>query len=288
MSGALRFHRPGSVEEALDLLARLGDDGLVVAGSTAVPVLVRNGLVRPTDLVSITRIPGMRDIAVAPDDVALGALVTHRRVELDPAIREALPVLAATFARVANVRVRNAATVGGVVAEADYASDPPTTLVGLGATVRVRGADGEREVAAADFFRGFYESALNPGELVTGVRVPRPPAGTSATYVRYVTRSTEDRPLVAVFASCRRADDGTFADVRVAVGAACEVPARHADLERAASGTDLGDDVIRALADGYAARVDALDDLRGSAWYRTEMVGVWVRRALTAARDAAA
>lgn len=289
MTGGVRFERPASLGEALGLLAAHGEDARAVAGSTAVSIMLRNGLIRPSVLVALGGIGGLRGISVGPDAVELGALVTHRQVELHAGVRAAIPALVYTFAAVANPRVRNAATVGGVVAEADYASDPPATLIGLGADIVAEGPAGRRTIPASAFFVAFYETALRPGELVTAVRVPMPAAGTSAVYRKYVSRSSEDRPCVGVFASCRPSAGGgaTWDDVRVAVGAAGETPARFPDLEAAASGTDLGDDIVATIADGYAARIDTLDDVRGSAWYRTEMVRVWVRRALDAARDQA-
>ena len=157
-------------------------------------------------------------------------------------------------------------------------------LVALDATVEVRGPDGSREVPSAEFFRGFYETALAPNELVTGVRVPLPAEGTRAVYEKFVTRSSEDRPCVGVFAAVRLADDGrTCAELRVAVGAASETPQRFPELEARAVGQPLEPELVQAIADGYAERIDTLADLRGSAWYRTEMVRVWVRRAIARA-----
>jgi carbon-monoxide dehydrogenase medium subunit len=280
--------RPQSLDEALQLLARHGEAARVVAGSTAVSILLRQRFIDPAVLVALRDIPNLDRIDVRDGRVELGALVTHRSVERSADVRAALPVLAETFGRVANPRIRNAATVGGVVAEADYASDPPAVLRGLDAVVVACGPDGEREIAGRDFFRAFYETALGPAEIVTSVRVPLPADGTVAVYEKFVSRSSEDRPCVGVFAACRANARGTFEDVRVAVGAAAETPQRFEDLEAQASGTDLGDDVLRALADGYAERTDTLSDVRGSAWYRTEMVRVWIRRALARARDGAA
>jgi carbon-monoxide dehydrogenase medium subunit len=171
------------------------------------------------------------------------------------------------------------------VAEADYASDPPAALLALDAEVDVLGPRGPRTIPVADFFRGFFETALAPDELVTGVRVPIPPAGTRAVYKKFVTRSSEDRPCLGVFAATRL-EGGICRDVRVAVGAASETPRRYPDLEALAVGQRLDQDVISALADGYAERIDTLSDMRGSAWYRTEMVRVWVRRAVEHVRDA--
>jgi carbon-monoxide dehydrogenase medium subunit len=287
MSRALAFLRPETVDEAVALLQEHEDEAKVVAGSTALTIMLRNRLIDPSVLVWIGRLPGLRDISIADGVAELGALVSHRAVERDPAVRALIPVLADTFSKVANVRIRNAATVGGVVAEADYASDPPAAFVGLGAEIVAHGPAGRRVIAASDFFVAFYETALAPAEIVTAVRVPLPAAGTGAVYHKFVTRSSEDRPCVGVFASCRSSGDGRYTDTRVSVGAAAETPQRFPDLEADADGTDLGEDVRRTIADGYAQRIETLDDVRGSSWYRTEMVRVWVRRALESARAAA-
>jgi len=286
MTRELAFLRPRSIAEATALLAEHGDEAKVVAGATALTIMLRNGLIDPGVLVSIGGIDGLDAIAREGDVLRLGALATHRAVERDPTVRAALPVLADPFALVANVRVRNAATVGGVMAEADYASDPPAVLLGLDAQVVAEGPAGVRRIRAADFFVAFYETSLAPDEIVTAVEVPLPAAGTGAVYEKFVTRSAEDRPCVGVFAAAR-ADGGTFSDIRVSVGAAAEIPQRFADLEALGAGTDLSLDVCRAIADGYASRIETLDDVRGSAWYRTEMIRVWVRRALERARAGA-
>jgi len=288
MTRELAFLRPQSVAEAVALLAEHGDDAKVVAGSTALTIMLRNRLIDPAVLVSIGGIPGLAGREVTDGTLRLGALLTHRQVERDPQVRSVLPVLADTFAKVANVRVRNAATVGGVMAEADYASDPPAVFLGLDAAVVAEGPAGVRRIPAAELFVAFYETSLAPDELITAVEVPLPAAGTGAVYEKFVTRSSEDRPCVGVFAACRPDGRGGFSGVRVAVGAAAETPQRFPDLEARADGTDLGPDVLRAIADGYAERIETLDDVRGSAWYRTEMVRVWVRRALERARAQAA
>jgi len=287
MTRELAFLRPQSIAEAVALLVEHGEEAKVVAGSTALTIMLRNRLIDPSVLVSIGGLAGLAERTLAGGVLGLGALASHRSVERDPLVRAAIPVVAETFAVVANVRVRNAATVGGVVAEADYASDPPAVFVGLDATIVAEGPAGVQRIAARDFFVAFYETALAPTEIVTGVEVPVLAPGSGAVYEKFVTRSSEDRPCVGVFAAARRTADGRFSDVRVSVGAAAETPQRFPDLEALAAGTDLGDDVRRAIADGYASRIVTLDDVRGSAWYRTEMVRVWVRRALERARDRA-
>jgi carbon-monoxide dehydrogenase medium subunit len=289
MTRPVTFLRPTSVAEAVAMLAEHGDDAKVVAGSTALTIMLRQRLIEPAALVSIGRLgdDGLRSITRDGDALRIGALVTHRAVERDPLVRETIPVLAETFARVANIRVRNQATVGGVVAEADYASDPPAVLLALDAVIEVTGPEGPREIPVADFFVAFYTTALEPTELVIAVRVPIPPAGTHAVYRKFVTRSSEDRPCVGACGIVRLGPDGRAVDARLSIGAAAEIPQRFPELETDLAGTSLAEADLRRVADAYAERIDTLDDMRGSAWYRREMVRVWGRRALESARDAA-
>jgi carbon-monoxide dehydrogenase medium subunit len=287
MPESLRLFEPATVPEAIGVLSALGDEAKVVAGATALTILYRQRLIAPSALVSIGRIPGLTGIEVTDGHLRLGAMVRHREVELSTVVRDAIPVLADTFGKVANVRVRNAATVGGVLAESDYASDPPAVFVALDAQVEAQGPNGTRIIPASEFFVAFYETALQPDEIVTGVRVPVPPQGAGTVYHKFVTRSSEDRPCVGVAALVGLAADGTCADLRVAVGAAAETPQRFPDVEASAVGKRLADDVVNAVADAYAGQIDTLDDMRGSAWYRTEMVRVWVRRAIESAAAAA-
>jgi carbon-monoxide dehydrogenase medium subunit len=283
MARALVLLQPASISEAVEFLTQHGEDAKVVAGGTALTIMLRQHLIEPGALVSIAGLQeaSLREIRSEDGVLRLGALVTHREVELSPMVRRTLPVLASTFAKVANVRVRNAATVGGVVAEADYASDPPAVLLALDAEIEVTGANGVRSIPVADFFLAFYSTAIEPDELVTAVRVPVPEPGTTAVYEKFVTRSSEDRPCVGVIAAIRLGPDGRTADdVRIAVGAAAETPQRFPDLERELVGGELDEASVRRVADAYAERIDTLDDMRGSAWYRKEMVRVWVRRAV--------
>jgi carbon-monoxide dehydrogenase medium subunit len=287
MPQTVTFHEPTSIAAAVGLLEELGDEAKVVAGSTALTILIRQRLIAPGALVSLNAIPGLDRIEERDGELALGALVRHRDVELSPLVRDRLPLLAEVFGVVANVRVRNAATVGGVLAESDYASDPPAVFLALDAVVDVEGPGGRRAIPIDEFFVAFYETAIEPNEIVTGIRVPIPLPGTAGIYEKFVTRSSEDRPCVGVAAVVRLADDGSAADLRVAVGAAGETPQRYPDLEESALGQALEPELLGRIADGYANRIETLDDMRGSSWYRTEMVRVWVRRAIERAAERA-
>src|SRR5919199_5479026 len=221
----LQILKPRSLAEAIGMLADNGEDARPVAGATAITLLLRQRLITPRYLVSLNDLPGLNRIERQDAALHLGALVTHREVEQSPIVRESIPVLASTFGRVGNVRVRNMATVGGVVAEADYASDPPCVLLALDARIEASGPAGDRTIPVADFFTGFYETALTAGEIVTGASVPIPPAGARAVYHKYVTRSSEDRPCVGV-AAVAHLDGATCIDLRVAGGAATQNPPR--------------------------------------------------------------
>jgi carbon-monoxide dehydrogenase medium subunit len=269
-----KFLRPTSLDEAVGQLVEYDGDARVLAGSTALTIMLRQGLIDPAALVLLRGISGLDGIERENGHVRIGALVTHREAERSATLAEAIPVLAEVFSRVANVRVRNQATVGGVLAEADYASDPPAVFVGLAAELEARGPSGARTIPAGEFFRAFYETALEPTEILTSVRVPLPTDGTRAVYKKYVSRSSEDRPCVGVFAS---AGPG---GVRVVVGAAAETPQTFPEIEALGSG-GLDQQTIATIADRYAESIDTLEDMRGSSWYRQEMVRVWVARALT-------
>ena len=272
---------PESLEEAFALLDEWGDDAKIIAGGTAMVLMLKNGLIAPAAMVSLGRIPGLDGIGREPGQgLRIGALATLRRAELSPVVRGLSPTLADTFGTVANVRVRNVATVGGNMAEADYASDPPSMLVAMGASVTARTGRGERSIPLDDFFVDYYQTALEPGEIVTELAVPEPSPNTQSAYLKFVTRSSEDRPCVGVAAVVEVEDDGSCRSLRVVVGAVAGKPQEVPAAEGLAAGRSLDAGVIGEVADAYAEAIDPIDDLRGSTWYRTRVIRVFVRRAL--------
>jgi carbon-monoxide dehydrogenase medium subunit len=168
--------------------------------------------------------------------------------------------------------VRNQATVGGVLADADYASDPPAVLAALGARAVLRSTRGERSVSIGELILGYYETCIEPDELLVEVRVPAAPR--RAVYRKFRSRSTEDRPCVAVAA----AHDGER--LRVVVGAVAEVPQDFPDVCALADGQALEPSLREEIARRYAERVEPMSDARGSAAYRRRVTAVEVRRAL--------
>jgi len=285
---AFDYRAPRTLEEALALLQEHGDDASVIAGGTALVTLMRQRLVRPGCLVSLRDIDGLGRIEVTNGALRLGALVTHREAEVSPLVRERLPVLSDTFRRVATIRIRHMGTVGGALAHADPNQDPPVTLLALGARVEIRGSGGPRELALAEFFRDYYETALAPGELVTGVVVPLLPAASGATYLKFLPRTADDYATVAVAATVTLDRDGERCrEARIALGSVGVTPLRGRAGEALLSGERLSASLLRAAGEAVKGEVDPLSDHRGSAAYKREMTAVMVGRALTEAWEAA-
>lgn len=274
---------PTTIAEAVEVLDAYDGEAKLVAGGTAMSLLLEHRLIRPAALVSLQRVADLRKVSSTEDGggLRLGALVTHAEAAGDARLRSAAPLVAEAFSVVGNPQVRTAATVGGVLAEADYASDPPAALRAVDAVATVEGPGGRRSIAVSDLLLDFYETALSRAEVITHVMVPSLPADAGSAYLKYSSRSTEDRPCVGVAALVREARDGTCAEVRIAVGATTAVPVRLHEVEAAAIGRPIDP---AALGDAYAEAIRPFQDVRGSSWYRREMVRVSVTRAVTAAR----
>jgi aerobic carbon-monoxide dehydrogenase medium subunit len=256
---------PSSLDEAVAARAEHGDEATVLAGGTFVAILMNQGFLSPGALLWLGGVSELRAIEEEGGELRLGAMTTHRAVERSPLVRERWPMLAHAFSLVASPRVRNQATVGGVLADADYASDPPAALAALRARAVLRSARGERAVSVRELIVGHYETCIEPDELLVEVRVPPQPA--RAAYRKFRSRSSEDRPCVAVAAA--RGEDG----VRVVVGAVADRPQDF---------PDLCDGEPAEVAARYAERIEPLSDARGSAAYRRRVIAAEVRRALEA------
>ena len=283
---AFEYRTPRTVEETLAILAEYGEDARVIAGGTALVTMMRQRLVRPGCLVSVRDVQGLDRVEALNGTLRLGALVTHREAETSPLVTERIAVLAETFRRVATVRIRHMATLGGALAHADPNQDPPVTLLALGARVEIRGAGGRRELPIGEFFRDYYESALEPGELVTGVTVPVPPPGSGAGFVKFLPRTADDYATVAATAIVTL-DGDRCREARIALGSVGVTPLRGRAAEALLSGERLSDGLLEAASEAVKGEVDPLTDHRGSAAYKRQMAAVMVRRALTRAWEAA-
>ena len=279
------FLEPASMAEAAALLAQYGDDAKLIAGGTAVVLMYKQKLIAPGVFISLGRIKDHNYVRFSEDGLHIGALTLLSEAEKSDTLLQANPALAHALGVVGNVRIRNQATVGGNLAEADYASDPPAMLVALNASVKTIRPDGGREIPLDEFFYGFYTTALEPDEIISEVIVPSLSVNARSTYLKFTSRSAEDRPCVGVAAAADFDRDGKCGRLRVVIGAAVEIPQRLPDIEAQAVGERLSDELIDAIANGYAQSLDPLEDGRGSAWYRREMIKVFVRRALKEVRN---
>jgi aerobic carbon-monoxide dehydrogenase medium subunit len=275
------YHAPTLLEETFDLLTVYGEDAQLMAGGTALVLLLQQGLVQPGHVVGLSRIGDLHGIRRLDDGgLEIRALTTHRQAERSADVQAYCAALADNFARVATIRIRNQGTVGGNLAHADPAQDPPPMLIVLGGQAVLASRAGQRRVPLEEFFVEYFETALQAGEVLVSVELPPLPAGTRVTYKKFLPRTQDDYATVSVAASLRVGQDAMCEDVRVALGAAATTPVRARNVEAALRGQHL---TLHAIEDAAALvrdEVDPLDDLRGSAAYKREMARVWTKRAL--------
>lgn len=275
----MQYLRPDSIAAAIEALRADEWGTKAIAGGTAVVLMMRQGLIAPECLVALDGLPGLRGVTLDGQTLRIGALTTLTQVARSSEVQQHASSVAAAASVVANPRIRNAATLGGNLAEADYASDPPSALIAWGARCRVQGAGGERTIDVADLITGFYTTALDHDELITSVEIPVPAGDVRSVYLKYRSRSSEDRPCVGVAARVTVAD-GVVTQAEVVVGAVAATPHRLPEVTATLVGQPLSDGAVDTVAAEYAASVDPIEDFRGSAWYRRRVVDVYVRRAL--------
>jgi len=270
--------QPRSLPDAVELLGKHGDDARAIGGGTTLVILMKQRTLHYPYLVDLQTIPGLDEIRQEGDGVRIGALTTHRMVELSPVIRRAFPVVAEAFSHIGNVRVRQTASVGGNLAHADYRLDPPPPLLVLGAEVSAFGPNGARTIPLKDFFRGIYETALAPGEILTEVKIPRMPADGKAVYLRYSTLSANDWPCVNV-AAYSRMENGRCQELRVALGGVAQTPLLIAGLEFA-NDQKLDGAVVEKVLTIVEEQISPSSDLRGSDWYKRKMARLFTQKAI--------
>jgi aerobic carbon-monoxide dehydrogenase medium subunit len=273
------FHTPTTLSEAFGLLETYGEAARPMAGGTALINFLKQGLLTTEHFVSLEHLPGLSDIRLESDGIHIGALARHRDVETSPILRQCAPLLAEVYGRVATVRIRNMATVGGGLAHADPAQDPPLGLIVLDARVRLASSRGERTLPVAELFTDYYETAIQPGELLTEVIVPLQPPAARGVYLKFLPRTEDDYATVAV-AALAEMDDGACRRVRVALGAAGPTPIQATSTEQMLAGQPPSPELIRRAAESVAEQVDPLSDFRGPADYKRDMAVVFTRRAL--------
>lgn len=268
---AVAIHSPPTLEEAGALMDRLGDDAVLYAGGTELLLVMKLGFADYGHLIDVKGVAELSRLELDGDDLVIGGGTTHRAIERSPLVRERWPALAEMAARVANVRVRGAGTLGGNLAFADPHSDPATFLLAADARIETWSPSGRRALAMDGFVRTAYETALAPGELITAVRLPRLPPGSGAAHLKI---AFHERPAATVTCIVHVAD-GVVDHARVAVGSVGLAPARLPAVEEAlGSGADPGE-LERLAREGC----EPTEDANGSVEYKRHLTGVLVRRA---------
>jgi carbon-monoxide dehydrogenase medium subunit len=277
------YHRPRNLSEALSVLAEVGHDGKVLAGGQSLVPLLNMRLAAPAHLVDVNWLAELDEVTCDADAVRVGALARHARVEHDPGVGGALPLLAEAIRDIAHTTVRNRGTVVGSLVHADPAAELPAVLVLLGGTMELASAGdgGPRRVAAADFFLGPLESAVRPGELATAAVFPRPAAGTGGAWVE-LARRHGDYALCGVGVLVSLDQGLRVAAARAALISVGPVPV-PVDLTDAIGGQPHDAADWAAAGRLAAAAVDPDDDIHASAAYRRHLAGVLTARAARAA-----
>jgi carbon-monoxide dehydrogenase medium subunit len=272
------YQEPNTLKKAFGLMEKYGDDARVIAGGTSLIIMMRQRLLTPKVVISLGRIPKFDRITYnAKEGLRIGAGARHRDIELSPVVRRHYPLLHETFRKVAQPRIRNMGTVGGNLAGGDPLTDPGASLIALDAEVTLTSSKGQRRLRLDEFFIDYYQTALEPSELLTEVHVP-PPQRPGWSHIKFTPRSIEDFATVGV-AITLQANNGTCEDIRLGLNSVASTIVRARKAEEVLRGKPITDATLQEMGKVAATECDPTDDNRGSAEYKREMVKVLVRRA---------
>lgn len=277
---AFDYAAPATVAEALGALADAGDDVKLLAGGQSLIPVMKLRLADPAMVVDLGRIGELSGVRDDGDALLIGAMTTHHQIATDPLIAEHVPLLAKAAATVADPQVRHRGTFGGALVHADPAGDMPAPVLAADATFILAGPNGERRVAAADFFQGYFTTAVDDGEILTHVRVPKY-TGWGAHYEKF-TRVAQQWSIVAV-AAMVRVEGGTIAEARIGLTNMASTPLRATAVEQALAGAPATREAIATASARAAEGTDPASDLNGDAAYRRHLAEVLTKRAVIAA-----
>ncbi len=279
-----RLIRPERLEGALEERQRYGSEAMPIAGGQSLLVMLRNKLIAPKVLIDLEGLGDLQGIRRGLDGMTIGAMTTFYTLLSSPEVKETIPILAQAATLVSSTAIRNLGTIGGNLCHNELGADLPASLLALNAEVELRGRRGMRLVPLAEFFRDYFETALEPDELLCEVRVPRPPRGSAGVYLKYAV-TPEHLAIVGVAAVV--VPDGVrergVSEIRLGLGGVAPVPFRPAKAEAIIRGVVLGDEAIREAAEVAAAEAEPITDAHATAEYRRKMVSVFVRRAIVRA-----
>jgi len=278
---AFNYIAPNSLEAAVDAIAAANGDGKVLAGGQSLMPLLNFRMTRPTVVVDLMHVPGMSFIELRGNTVAIGAMTRHADLEFSDLVAQKLPVMAAAMRHVAHLAIRNKGTIGGSLSHADPAAELPMLAVFYGATIKVQGSNGRRDIAAEDFFVSALTNCLDPDEIVFEIDFPVL-ASHAGWAFEEVARRFGDFALACIAVSFEVLDD-KIADARVAVMGVADTPRRLREAEQALKGARRGPEAAARFAEVVRSCLSPPSDIHVSAEYRKNLIGALAERAFTTA-----
>ncbi|MDP2644672.1 MAG: FAD binding domain-containing protein [Desulfobacterales bacterium] len=272
---------PETLDSAVSLHQAHGDRAMYIAGGTDVMVKIKSGKIAPDYLISLRHINSGKEIVLNREtgELSISAFATHRMLEKSQLIRLHYPILYDAVRNIGSVQIRNVATIGGNIVNAVPSADGAIPLLALDAAVEIYGSKGKRRVDLVHFFEGPGQTVLEPGEIVTKIVAPALLPRTGGAYKKFGRREAMELPIlgVGVLLSLKK-DSGKCARVRICLGVAAPTPMRAVEAERFLQGKKVDEETLHRAGEIAARESRVRDSVRGVAWYRREMVGVFVRR----------
>lgn len=269
---------PKTLKEALALLDKYQDDCKVIAGGQSLLVLMKQGLVAPKYLVDIKGLSELSYIKDEKGGLKIGALTTHRTIEKSPVIKKKYPVLAEMETRLASIQTRNWGTIAGNLCHADPAGDPAPVLIALNATLSTASVRGKRNMAVEDFTLDYFETALEPGELLTEIQIPAVPPHTGTAYTKFNIIESDLATVGVAVSVTLGSGDGICQNARIALGAAASTPMRAKQAEAVLKGKKITDSLLQEAGEIASSEAEPISDIQASENYRRELVKVLVKR----------
>jgi carbon-monoxide dehydrogenase medium subunit len=273
------YFAPKTLKEALPLLDKYRDEGKVIAGGQSLLILMRQGLVAPEYLIDIKGLSELSYIkSDAKEGLRIGALTPHRAIEKSPVMKNGFAVLADMERRLASIQTRNWGTIGGNLCHGDPAGDPAPVLIVLNATLGMASLRGERTVPVEDFTLDYFETALEPGELLTEIQVPVPPPHTGTAYTKFNIIESDLATVGVAVSITLGSSDGMCSDVRIGLGAVAPAPMRAKQAEEVLRGKKITDALLKEAGEIASTEAEPISDIQASEEYRRELVKVLVKR----------
>ncbi|HUM11326.1 MAG TPA: xanthine dehydrogenase family protein subunit M [Myxococcaceae bacterium] len=279
------YHRAGSVQEAVELLARYGEWGKLLAGGHSLLPLMKLRMAEPRHLVDIRRIPGLSGVREEAGALVIGAATTHQTLERSPLVRQRLRILSEAASQIGDAQVRNMGTIGGSLAHADPAADLPAVMLAVGAELVAVGPKGKRTIAVDGFFLKLFTTTLLPGEVLTEVRIPLPPAGTGGAYAKFPHPAS--RYAIVGVAAMVTVAARKIAAARVAITGVGAKAVRASGTESALVGAGAEAGVLASAAEKAPQGLTVRSDPRMDPDYWRALAVTFTRRALTTALERA-